>query len=147
MSTTTKLVSGKDLAIFIGSNMIGCATEVSLSLEVATDEVTCKASGGWTEVTPGTKSWSASASGVIKYYDTTDESTNEGVDDFMGYLIAGTKLTIKFSTQADGVSIVGDKYWSGEAYITSVEQTGGDGNATYSISFTGTGALAGTVAV
>lgn len=146
MATTSKTVSGKDLAIFLGANMIGCATEVSLSMERAEEAVTCKASAGWAEVLVGEKSWGASASGIVKYYAATGtpapESVNEGIEDFFTYWNDGTLLTLKFTTQSAGVAVVGDPNWTGTVYITSVEQTAGlDGAATYSISFKGTGAL------
>lgn len=136
MSTVTKTLAGTDLAIYLEDVMIGCATEVSISMEVEMTAATCKASNGWAENTPSVKSWSASASGVVKYYATADAAANKGVVDFRAYFKAGTKLTLKYSTE-----VTGDTFEEGDAYISSIEETAGDGNATYSISFTGTGPL------
>lgn len=136
MATTTRLITGKDLALYVGAIMIGCADEVSVSREVEMNTATCKASNGWAESAPGTKSWSASASGVVKYYSTADEATNVGVADLKSLWRAGTKVTLKFTT-----NVAGDEGESGDAYIASIEETAGEGNATYSISFTGTGPL------
>lgn len=136
MSTVTKTLAGTDLAFYLEDVMIGCATEVSISMEVEMTPATCKASGGWAENTPAVKSWSGSASGVVKYYSTEDAAANKGVVDFRAAFKAGTKLTIKYSTEVEA-----DTYEEGFVYISSLEETAGEGNATYSVSFTGTGPL------
>lgn len=140
MAGTT--IAGNKVRLYVGTIMVGCATSASLSLTKEMLDAACKASGDWSESTPGMKSWTASLEGVYKQYDTTEETTNTSVLDFFTLFNDDTKLTIKF-----GTDVTGDTRFSGECYITDLEITGADGeNATYSVEMTGTGPVT-TVAV
>ena len=105
------------------------ATEVSISLNQETIDVTTKDSSGMRELLPGLKSGSVSVSGLQDYSDAA------GVE----------KLTGTFDTGA-AVAIIWDST-SGETFsasgiLTSLELAGGTEDApTYSASFELTGTI------
>ena len=132
-----RVIAGKDVFLYVGTILVGCATDVSLSVNAESIDAACKSSGGWAESTPGTKSWGGSIGGIYKIYTTPDDATNYSAEDLFDAIDAGTALTIKFGTAGTG-----DTQYTGTAYVTSWELTGGvDGPATYSSDFVGSGAL------
>jgi TP901-1 family phage major tail protein len=135
-----RVIAGKDVFLYIGTILVGCATDVSISVNAESIDAACKSSGGWGESTPGTKTWSASISGIYRVYTDPDDDTNYSAIQLFDALDAGTLLTIKF-----GTATTGDTQFTGTGYVTSWEFTGGiDGAATYSADITGSGALTKT---
>ncbi|MCR9252291.1 MAG: phage tail protein [bacterium] len=123
-------VRGQVLAWSVGGVQVEDQTDSEISFELEMDDFTSKDStGNWKEFLPGLKSWSGSCSGT--YDPTATEGADESIDD----LIAGTALTVLFTT-----GTTGNRQWTGTAYITSANiQAPLTGPATYSISFQGTG--------
>jgi predicted secreted protein len=142
---TTSVFNGTSLVVLIGSEVIGFATSCSLSLAVDTPDASTKQSLGWAEEIGGQRSWSLTTDGlatvvpgVVATYISTTELANIAKD--------RTAVTVKFTTidnSAGGVTpVVGDTYYSGLAFIESLDITADMENpVTYSVSFKGTGAL------
>ncbi len=133
---TTGPIMGHNLRIKIGTTTpaaIYAAKECKISISTDTTEINHKDnySSSWKEATASVNSWSGSTSGLV-YFDAAN-----GIDDLIAFQIAKTKIKVEFST---GVS--GDIKWTGDAYLTSAEVSASVGDVvSYSVSFTGTGAL------
>lgn len=112
--------------------MVGCATTSELTRQTASQEATCKASGGWEESQPHTKSWEMTTDGL--YQPTSDVSAI----DFHDAWVKGTVFEASMGVQ--GTS--GGTYFKGNVYITSLSNSSPNGeNVTYSVTLKGTGKL------
>ena len=144
---TTSVFNGTSLVVLIGTEVIGYATSCSLNLAIDTPDASTKQSLGWADEIGGQKSWSLTTDGLATVvpgstasYVSTTELSN--------LAIARTAVTVKFTTvdnsTVGGITpVVGDTYYSGLAFIESVDMTADMENpVTYSVSFKGTGPLA-----
>jgi len=143
MAATVGLFNGTSLVVLVNGQVLGHSTSCSLSLAIDAPDASTKQSGGWADEIGGQKSWSVTtdglstvAPGVLATYVSTDE--------LMILAAARTAVTVMFTTVSSGSTVnAGDVYWSGQAFIESVDITADMENAaTYSVSFKGTGALA-----
>ena len=143
MAATVGLFNGTSLVVLVNGQVLGHSTSCSLSLAIDAPDASTKQSGGWAEEIGGQRSWSVTtdglstvAPGVLATYVSTDE--------LMILAAARTAVTVMFTTVSSGSTVnPGDVYWSGQAFIESVDITADMENAaTYSVSFKGTGALA-----
>ncbi len=143
---TTGIFNGTSLVVLIGSEVIGFATSCSLSIAIDTPDASTKQSLGWADEIGGQKSWSLTTDGLatvspgpLASFVNTTELTN--------FAILRQPVTVKFTTVNNDTSpgvtpVVGDTYYSGQAFIESVDMTADMENpVTYSVSFKGTGAL------
>ena len=151
-----KVIKGENLMLFVKEGdlfgtqsstliFLGMATSCSLNLNVDAFDVTSKDSGSWRASVPGMKSWEMS----------TDNLYSAHYDKLMA--VAMSRATIKLywspaantessnevthtpSLTVDGVEY---KYYVGDAWINNVSANApNDDAATYTCSFTGTGAL------
>jgi len=142
----TGLVNGTDLLLKIGTdatNEVIVAYSTSCSLELSMDEIdqTNKDSGGWKSIIGGLRSWSVSCEAL---YQNEAVSSKKAFKDFWSHIDARTAVTIELTITgaSNGDANV---FYSGSAYVTSLSVNGGtEDQSTYSISLTGTGALAQT---
>lgn len=124
-------IDGRNIRIYVDTYPVACAQSGTFTINKDMIDVTCKDSSGNYEVIPGQVSWEGSCDGVI------DFSSTFGYNEAATKLLAGTAVTLKWSTEVSG-----DVEFTGSAYLTSVEASGGTNEAaTLSISFQGTGAL------
>ena len=140
----TGLVNGTDLLLKVGSsnsNEVVVAFATSCSLEISMDEIdqTNKDSDGWKRIIGGLRSWSVSADAL---YQNEAESSKKAFTDFWDNIENRSKvyveLTITGASSADS-----NKYYHGDAYVTSLSVNGGtEDQSTFSVSLTGSGALA-----
>ena len=150
------IVKGKKLMVFVkaGSGTyksIGFATNHTLSTSASTINVSHKdlpdaGSGKWDSQDVDTLSWTITSE---NFYANEAEGVTFG--DIWGYYSAGTELDLKFGVAADSSTGVPTGGWavpstgtvlSGKAVITSVDVNAPvDDNASFSITFTGRGAL------
>ena len=81
-----------------------------------------------------------SGEGLVTYAAVTDKDLPT---DIATMLMNRTEITVKFTTVNSAGAEMSDNYkWSGNAFVTAWEESGGvEDNATYSFTFTGTGAL------
>ena len=113
------------------------AQSASLSISNALIDVTTKSSNSWKEMISGQKSFSLSSDGLVDYATVADAQNFTALADLA---IAGTKIFFEI-----GVGTTAGEQYQGEAFISSIEQSGGtDDAATYSISLEGTAALTKT---
>lgn len=139
----TGLVNGTDLLLKVGSsdsNEVVVAFATSCSLEISMDEIdqTNKDSGGWKKIIGGLRSWSASSEAL---YQNEAESSKTAFIDFWDKIENRTKVFVELTiTGAAGSD--GNKYYHGEAYVTSLSVNGGtEDQSTFSVTLTGSGAL------
>ena len=138
---TTGVFNGTSLVVLIGGEVIGHSTSCSLSLAIDAPDASTKESLGWAEEIGGQKSWSVTTDGlatvvpgVLASYVSTDELMILATD--------RVAVTLKFTTVSGTTPVPGDVYWTGDAFIESVDITADMENpVTYSVSFKGTGAL------
>ena len=150
------IVKGKKLMVFVKASggdykSIGFATNHTLSTSASTISVSHKdlpdaGSGKWDDQDIDTLSWTITAE---SFYANQAEGITFA--DIWGYYAAGTVLDLKFGVAADSSTGVPTGGWvapasgtvlSGKAIISSVDVNAPvDDNASFSITFTGKGAL------
>lgn len=139
---TTGVFNGTSLVVLVGAEVVAHATSCSLSLSTDLPETTDKQSGGWAEHLAGAKSWTLTTDGLATV-DPAATASYYTTGELMSAIANRTKVTVKFTTVSGTTAVIGDLYWSGEAFIESMDITADmESPVTYSASFTGTGALA-----
>ena len=150
------IVKGKKLMVWVKSGegaytSIGFATNHTLSTSASTISVSHKdledaGSGKWDDQDIDTLSWTITSE---NFYANTAEGKTFA--DLFGYYAAGTVLDLKFGVAADSSTGVPTGGWAvpstgtvlqGKAIISSIDVNAPvDENASFSITFTGKGAL------
>jgi predicted secreted protein len=131
---TTGIFNGTNLVVLVGTEVVAHSTSCSLSVSTDLPDSTTKDSSGWAQQIQGLRSWSVSTDGLAVI-----ESAAAGVnvEDLFSSVSSRTDVTLTFST-----FVSGDKIWTGTAAVESLDFTGDmESPATFSASFTGTGAL------
>ena len=133
MAASTSVMNSTDVVIKVGSEIVGKMTSASLSVTMATRDISTKDSAGWMEVLEGQKSWTLSGEGLV-VYNNTGKATP---DDIYTYLSNRTAVAIEFGSETTD-----EKYYSGSGFFTEFSTDAGvEDNATFSFSFQGTGTL------
>jgi len=128
---TTGFVSGNDFRIYVNGNAIAQATSCDVNASSSPRDVTTKDSGGWKKVLYGLKEWSISGDGLVALDDSF------GHLDLGGFLIAGTAVTVRYTTDTTG-----DEYYTGAAIVDSVSiSSPANETPTYTFNLTGNGPL------
>ena len=154
--TPKNIVKGDDLMVFLKdgntNKSIAYATSHTLSLSAETANVNSKDHGSWTGNEVNKRSWEITSENLY---------TEEDYDTLFDAWSAGTELTLYWAKKKEADTVIvadGDaanytadtttatkKYYSGKAYITSLTANAGTGEkATFSVTFTGTGAFTRT---
>ena len=138
---TTGVFNGTSLVVLVGSEVIAHATSCTLSISADLPDSTTKQSGGWADHIAGLRSWSLTTDGLATVEPT---GSNYVVAD-LSSLITGSgrsTVTVKFTTVNGSTPITGDLYWTGDAFLESLDITADmESPVTYSASFTGSGEL------
>lgn len=128
-------IKGLDVLVSVETGVPGTFTTVggqrgaTLNRSAETIDVTNKVGDGWKESVTGFKEWSMDCDGLYVVDDAAFTALETA-------FLAGTAVNIKISNGSD-------INYSGEAVITDFPiEAPYDDVATYSVSFTGTGALA-----
>tara|TARA_R110000822_G_scaffold242165_2_gene371374 strand:- start:28 stop:438 length:411 start_codon:yes stop_codon:yes gene_type:complete len=130
MATTGK-ANGTLCVIAVGGTDIAYLTSNSLSFEMATRDATTKDSAGNTEILEALRSFSVTGEGYFA------EDATYGFEDLYTSYEARTAVTVRYST-----GVVGDIYYEGSMFITSLQKTDGlEETSTFSVSLNGTGAV------
>ena len=128
---TTGIINGTDLVIYIGSDVIGHSTSHALSIAHDPRDATTKDSSGWRDLLEGLRNWSTSGEGLVAF------DADYGFTELFTLITNRTTVTVKFSTE-----VTGDAYWTGDAYLTSLDQDSPtEDNVSMSYTLEGTGAL------
>jgi len=133
MAASTSVMNSTDVVIKVGSEIVGKMTSASLSVTMATRDISTKDSAGWMEVLEGQKSWTLSGEGLV-VYNNTGKATP---DDIYTLLSNRTAVAIEFGSETTD-----EKYYSGSGFFTEFSTDAGvEDNATFSFSFQGTSTL------
>jgi len=128
---STGYINGTLEKITIGGTVINCLTSCSISFSKSTRKSVNKDDGGWEKTLPGTKSWSMNADIEFK------ADASYGFPDLFAAATGNDDVALVFTT-----SVSGDKKYSGNAQISSLEKTSGaEETPTFSATFEGNGAL------
>jgi TP901-1 family phage major tail protein len=131
---TSGVFNGTLLVVKIGGVAFAHSTSCSLSVSTDLPDASTKDSAGWAAQIQGQRSWSVSTDGLA-VIEASAALIN--VEDLFSSISSRTDVTLTFST-----FVSGDKIWTGVAQIESLDFTGDmESPATFSASFTGTGAL------
>lgn len=155
----TKIIEGGKLMVWVGTHSIAMATNHTLTINTETSEISNKdiASGDWAASKIKKFSWEVSSdnmytkSAYLKLYQqmisktpvlltfgTSPQTTLQ--DETGGYADWG------WLAPQSGTMVNGDFYMQGNALITSLDvQAPNDDNATFSVTFTGTGELTAAI--
>lgn len=137
MAHTGTYYLGNEFFVYDGNDAIGYATECALNINAETIDCSNKQSGIWASALPGQLSWTMSTSALY----TTDAGYAELFDKFTQRQAVPVKFGTRISDSSTGLDTAAT-YFSGNAYITSLELSAGNNEvATYSVEFTGEGAL------
>lgn len=133
MAASTSVMNSTDVVIIVASEIVGKMTSASLSVTMATRDISTKDSAGWMEVLEGQKSWTLSGEGLV-VYNNTGKATP---DDIYTLLSDRSQVAIEFGSETTD-----EKYYSGSGFFTEFSTDAGvEDNATFSFSFQGTGTL------
>lgn len=149
-----KVEKGKNLMLFTEVDTkyvaIAAAKDCSYAVSAEMSETSSKDSGIWKDQQPTKLSWNAKSSNLLIF------GAKNGYDVLMAKMVAMETVKLRFSkiTEVDSKDGIPTEGWTeaenvmeGEAYISSLELTAPDGdNASYSVSFEGSGKLSKKVA-
>lgn len=129
---TTGIVNSRIMVIKVGSTVVSCLTDASVSISQEFRDTTCKDSGGFNNILPAKRTWEMSGSALFSY----DGALS--FEDFFALWNGQTSATVIF-----GTTVSGDKIYTGTAYLASLSasSSGTDENVTYEFSLTGSGTL------
>ncbi|CAB5217933.1 COG5437 Predicted secreted protein [uncultured Caudovirales phage] len=131
---TSGVFNGTLLVVKLAGVAVAHAKTCALSVGVNMADATTKDSGGWNEHIQGVRNWSVKTDGLA-VIQSADAGVN--VEDLFSSISSRTDVSLTFST-----FVSGDKIWTGTASVESMDFTGDmESPATFSASFTGTGAL------
>ena len=139
MATTTTIIKGSDLRVYLGAKAIACATNCSLHSSASVEDVSTKDDGGMYQLNEVTGiQWDASTEGLVALTGgASDETDVNSTIDLMR--IIGQTVTISFKTKATATPTTAI---SGSAIVTDITiNAQHKQNATYSVKFTGIGPL------
>lgn len=147
------VIKGGDLMLFIGGKSIGYATSHTLSISADMKETSTKDSAGkWQTSEAGVLSWTASSENLCG-----DSVAGIGYDELFDYMIARQPIEAVFALEGNSTDYANGKLdavptagwtaksgngYKGKVIINSLEKNAPNGdNATFTVNFTGTGAL------
>ena len=147
MANLTTALNGTDIKVYDGSTniLVAYAQSGTLNVNHSTRDISNKESNGWAEALEGQRNWDISVDGAYAWTDTGGTALTNGADDLLNsYILTRSSFTIRFgNTDTTGV---GNIYYEGTAWLTAFSVSApNEDTATYSLSFTGTGALTQTV--
>ena len=130
-ATTTGILNGTDLLIYVGGTKIYHATSHAMSISMNTRDATTKDSAGWRDLLEAALEWSMNGDGLVAFVATY------GFDDLFDVIIARTAVVVKLSTEETG-----DTYYQGSAYLTALDNDNpAEDNSSMTFAFEGTGVL------
>lgn len=132
---------GGAFKIKLGDNIFGCATKVAFGGKVARQSAACTGTGDSDASVPGRKSYTLSASSLIRVatgLDIDDNVTTASIEELFE---AGTIMPWTYGTDTPGATKK-----SGMAYIESFDEAAPfDGDPTFDVTFAVTGDVVYTV--
>jgi predicted secreted protein len=130
-------INGNTVGIYVGGTLVNCARSGDVSLAMETIDVTCKDNGTFRQLLRGQQSAEFSAEGVH------DSASTYGVEDLLAAFIAGTAVTIRWST-----GVTAFEYVESSCFITAFDMSAPLNDAVaWTASFTSTGTITQTAEV
>ena len=140
-------IKGQELMLFLGGKSIAYATSHTLEISAETADTSNKDEGGgdWATSEISKLSWTASSENLF-----TVDGNGAGYDALFDYMIKKTPIDAVFGQKKETASDVPTGGWTvgttnayeGKVVITSLSLNAPNGEyATYSVQFTGVGAL------
>ena len=146
MANLTTSINGTDIRVYDGSTniLVAYAQSGTLNVNHSTRDISNKESSGWAEAMEGQRNWDISVDGAYAWTNVGGSALTNGADDMLNsYIITRSSLVIRFGN-TDGTT--SNIYYEGTAWLTSFSVSAPtEDTATYSLSFTGTGALTQTI--
>lgn len=131
------IINAVDVLFSVDGVPVGCVSSADLTIDRDMDVSTCGASGGWEQVSPGIRRWSASVNSIYREFTSAELATNVSFANALDMLVDGTLVELTF-----GKPGTGSTRYIGSAYINQVKYTHPESGAvTWSASFTGNGAI------
>lgn len=129
---TTGILNGTALGFWVDGTLVANSTSFTLNLNESVRDATTKDSGGYTDNLEGLRDWSMDGEAMMSF-----DGAFTFDDLFALWNTRGTAV-VMISTEETG-----DQLYVGTGRLSSLSMTGGvEESATFSFSFTGTGALA-----
>lgn len=139
-------IRGGDMMLFVNGKSIAYATSHTLTISGDTQDTSNKDEGGgdWASNEVSTLSWTAQSENMYSI-----EGAGSNFDDLFDIMVAKTPVTATFSKKTETAVNVPEGGWTaskpdyeGKVVITSLELNAPNGEyATYTVNFTGIGAL------
>ena len=131
MAIQAGVFNGRSIGIYVGNVLQAYSKTCSLSFKANTMDVTTKDSSLWADFVPTVKDWSITTDSLVAL----DSAAN--AVKLSDYLIAGTQVTVKFSSH-----LIGNLYWWGTCYVSDISISAEmDSPTSYSVTLTGDGVL------
>lgn len=140
------ILNGTDIKVYDGTTnvLVAFAQNGTLNVNHSVREITNKESSGYKEVLEGLRDFTISLDGAYAWTDAAGSALTNGADDILNsHILTRTKLTVRFGNTGGAT---GDSYYEGSVFLDSFSASAPtEDTATYSLNFTGTGALTLTV--
>jgi|TARA_R110000782_G_scaffold9465_1_gene30438 predicted secreted protein len=137
-------INGTDFRFYVGTTLVGNATEGSVSLERDLPDASDKDSGGWAENIQGQKSWSMSCTAFLNF---VPDGTDVNFVSLFSSIFGTSVITVKFSV-ATGVTQASANEYIGTANLSSLSLTAPlEDVMSFDLDATGTGPLVQSVIV
>ena len=146
MANLTTALNGTDIKVYDSSTniLVAYAQSGTINVNHSTRDISNKESSGWAEAMEGQRNWDISVDGAYAWTNVGGTALTNGADDMLNsYIITRASFVIRFGN-TDGTT--SNIYYEGSAWLTAFSVSAPtEDTATYSLSFTGTGALTQTI--
>lgn len=140
------ILNGTDLQVYAAGTLVAYATNATININHSTRSISNKESSGWDEAMEGMRNWDVSVDAMYAWLDAEGDPISGLTlsELFTAYITTRTSFTITFGVTT---TVTGDTKYTGTAWLSSLSLTAPlEDSATYSASFTGSGALTQTIA-
>lgn len=138
---TTGIYEGKNVRMYVDSNLIGYARNVNMSISGETEELTHKdtsGSGVWTSVSVTKLTGTVSGEAYYSEDTTVNSGTRESGVDIFDFMVARTEVTCKIDS-----AVVGDTRYDFTGYFTQLDQShDNEGRSTFTYTLAVNGSIA-----
>jgi predicted secreted protein len=141
------ILNGTDIKVYDSTTniLVAFAQNGTINVNHSVREITNKESNGYKEVLEGLRDFTVSLDGAYAWTDSGGTALTNGADDLLFTNIINNRvaLTIRFGNTGGAT---GDTYYQGDVFLDSFSVTAPtEDTATYSLNFTGTGAITQSV--
>jgi hypothetical protein len=127
------IIKGNQIAMYQANVLVGCADSVSISVSVAEDKTSCRATSNSkvTPYSPGVVDITGSISGITRFADAASAATNVTAENIHDAAIAGTIFELRYTVGM----MVGAPRYTCQAFYNKADISGAEeGNGKFSAS-------------